>query len=333
MSLIAMGGHLVILIAAAFAGVMPLVWFNMGSCLVYVVAWQAARRKHLRITFVMGLVEVVAHSWFATSVLGFASGFHIYALGLIPLAMTFEPWPIRTRIGLAATLVFGYLALAIVGHTVFDRVDGPVVDVFRYGNFTVGAVVLAALSYYYVLAVTHAEEALVRQNQDLSSLSRTDQLTQLPNRRHALEWLVHEHARAQRYASVATICIGDLDDFKRINDHFGHDAGDEVLARVADIIRTTVRKQDVTARWGGEEFLILLPDTDPDGGIVAMEKVRAAVAAERFTWDGTPVEISITIGLAELGESTGLDEALRRADEALYRGKEGGRNTVEAAGT
>ena len=330
MSVIATGGHLVILAAAAIAGVAPLVWFNVGSCLVYVVAWHAARHERLRVAFVIGLVEVAAHSWFATAVLGFASGFHIYALGLIPLAMTFEPWPVRARIGLAAILVLTYVGLAVVGHTVFEHVDGVIVDAFRYGNFTVGAIVLAALSYYYVIAVTHAEEALVRQNQDLNSLSRTDQLTQLPNRRHALEWLVHEHARAQRYGSVATVCIGDLDDFKRINDRFGHDAGDGVLARVADVIRTTVRKQDVTARWGGEEFLILLPDTDREGGMVAMEKVRAAVAAERFTWDGTSVDVSITIGLSELRATMDLDEALRRADEALYRGKDDGRDTVVA---
>ncbi|MFW5742174.1 MAG: GGDEF domain-containing protein [Spirochaetota bacterium] len=327
-----MAGHLVILVAATFAGVQPLVWFNVGSCIAYAVACVAARREHLHLALAIGLVEVAAHSWFATSILGFASGFHIYALGLIPLAMTFEPWALRVRVGLAAVLVLNYLALAVVGHTVFEHGDGIIVDAFCYGNFTVGAIVLAALSYYYVIAVTHAEKALVRQNEDLNSLSRTDQLTQLPNRRHALEWLVHEHARAQRYGSVATICIGDLDDFKRINDRYGHDAGDGVLARVADVIRTTVRKQDVTARWGGEEFLILLPDTDREGGIVAMEKVRAAVSAERFVWDGTAVDVSITIGLSELCATCGLDEALRRADEALYRGKDEGRDTVVAGG-
>lgn len=328
MSLFAMGGHLVILVAAVVGGVRPLVWFNVGSCLAYAVACRAARHDHLRGAFLVGLIEVVAHSWFATWVLGFSSGFHIYALGLIPLAMTFEPWPMRARVGLAGALILDYVALAIVGHTVFVRIDGLVVDVFRYGNFTVGAIVLAALSYYYVRAVAHAEEALVRQNRDLNSLSRTDQLTQLPNRRHALEWLVHEQARARRYGSTATICIGDLDDFKRINDRFGHDAGDAVLARVAHVIRRTVRKQDVTARWGGEEFLVLLPDTGLNGGQIAMEKVRAAVRAEEFAWNGIPLPVSITIGLAELGSATDLDEAIRRADEALYRGKDSGRNVV-----
>ncbi len=268
MSVIATGGHLVILAAAAVAGVAPLVWFNVGSCLVYVVAWHAARHERLRVAFVIGLVEVAAHSWFATAVLGFASGFHIYALGLIPLAMTFEPWPVRARIGLAATLVLTYVGLAVAGHTVFQRVDGIIVDAFRYANFTVGAIVLAALSYYYVVAVTHAEEALVRQNQDINSLSRTDQLTQLPNRRHALEWLVHEHARGGRHP----------------------DDG---------------------------------PQAGRDGGMVAMEKVRAAVAAERFTWDGTSVDVSITIGLSELRATTDLDEA-------LYRGRDDGRDTVVA---
>ena len=328
MALIAIAGHAVILVAAAVVGVMALVWFNVGSLAVYLIAYHCACSGRLQGAFIVGVLEVVAHSWFATAVLGFASGFHIYALSLIPLAMTFEPWSIRVRVGLTLLLILDYVALAVAGNLVFEQVAGLFVDLFRYGNFAVGGMVLAAISYYYVRAVSLAEGSLVRQNQELDLLSRTDQLTKLPNRRYAREWIAHEQVRGARYGVSTCVCIADLDHFKKINDVHGHDAGDAILAHLAKVISTTVRKQDVIARWGGEEFLMLLPDTDVDGGMVAMEKVRSAVSAAYLDWDGARVQASVTIGIATVSAHTSMDEAIRKADEALYRGKESGRNRV-----
>ncbi|MFO8063875.1 MAG: GGDEF domain-containing protein [Spirochaetia bacterium] len=330
MALIALAGHTVILVASAVAGILALVWFNVGSVAVYLLAYHCACSGRLQGAFIIGVLEVVAHSWFATALLGFSSGFHIYALSLIPLAMTFEPWSIRVRVGFTFFLILDYVVLAVAGTLLFAPVTGLFVDVFRYGNFAVGGMVLAAISYYYVRIVWLAEGALVRQNRELASLSRTDQLTDLPNRRYALEWIAHEQARVARYGTTTCVCIADLDYFKRINDEHGHQAGDAVLAHIAKVIRTTVREEDVTARWGGEEFLVLLPDTDVGGGLIAMEKVRSAVSAAYVDWEGTPIDPSVTIGVATVSAQTSVDEAIRRADQALYRGKEAGRNRVES---
>lgn len=328
MTLLALGGHAVILIAAVVAGVPALAWFNVGSCLVYLLAYRLSQSGRVQLVFALGTTEVLAHSWFATAILGFSSGFHIYALGLIPLAMTFDRWPLSARISLSGILIANYLGLAVSGHLVFARHQGIVVDLLRYGNFSVGALVLAALSYYYVRAVGIAEEALLHQNRSLDSLSRTDQLTGLPNRRHALEWLTHEEARSQRYQTTAAIGIADLDHFKEINDRFGHDAGDAVLATVAGAITQAVRKQDVSTRWGGEEFLVLLPDTDLQGGIVAMEKVREAVANCSVPWDGAELQVTVTVGVSVLSKTVGIDESIRLADRALFEGKTSGRDRV-----
>ncbi len=328
MALIALTGHAVILAASALAGFTALAWFNIGSVIVYVITYRCACTGRLQYAAGLGILEVVAHSWFATAVLGFSSGFHIYALGLIPLAMTFESWSLRARVGIALLLIADYVAIAVAGHLAFARVSGIVIDLFRYGNFAVGGFVLAAISYYYVRAVSLAEGTLVRQNRELDSLSRTDQLTELPNRRHALEWIEHAQARVARYGIATCVCIADLDHFKQINDEYGHDAGDRVLARIAGVIRTTVRKQDVTARWGGEEFLVLLPNTDCDGALVAMEKVRSAVSATYVEWKDSCINATITIGIAELSTHTSINDAIRAADQALYRGKDDGRNRV-----
>lgn len=331
MALIALSGHAVILVATALAGFAALAWFNIGSVIVYLLAYHCACTGRLQHAFAIGVLEVVAHSWFATAVLGFSSGFHIYALGLIPLAMTFEPWSLRARVGIALFLIVDYVAIAVAGHLAFARVTGVAIDLFRYGNFAVGGLVLAAISYYYVHAVALAEGTLVRRNRELDSLSRTDPLTELPNRRHALEWIEQAQARVARSGTATCVCITDLDHFKQINDKYGHDAGDRVLAHIAGVIRRTLRQQDVTARWGGEEFLVFLPDTDLDGALVAMEKVRSAVSATCVEWKGARVNATITVGIAELSARTTIDEAIRGADQALYRGKDEGRDRVVAA--
>ena len=328
MTLFALSGHAVILAAAVVAGVTTLVWLNVGSCLVYVVVYRFARWGHVQLVFAVGSTEVLVHAWIATAILGFSSGFHIYALGLIPLAMTFDRWPLAARMTFSGALIANYLGLAVSGHMLFARHTGFIVDLFRYGNFTVGALVLAALSYYYVRAVDTAEQALLNQNRRLDSLSRTDQLTGLPNRRHALEWLTHEEARVQRYGTVAAVGIADLDFFKQINDRQGHDAGDAVLAAVAREITAAVRGQDVIARWGGEEFLVLLPDTDLEGGRIAMEKVRAAVAACSVPWEGGELRVTVTVGVSVLSGTVTIDETVRLADRALYQGKNEGRDLV-----
>jgi diguanylate cyclase len=328
LAIIALTGHGVILAASALAGVTALAWFNIGSVIVYLLAYRCACTGRPQYAVELGILEVVAHSWFATAVLGFTSGFHIYALCLIPLAMTFESWSLRVRIGIALLLIVDYVAIAVAGHLAFARTTSLVVDFFRYGNFAVGGLVLAAISCYYVRAVSVAEGALVRRNRELDTLSRTDQLTELPNRRHALEWIEHAQARVLRYGVATCVCIADLDHFEEINDNYGHDAGDRVLVHLAEVIRKTVRKQDVTALWGGEEFLVLLPNTDRNGALIAMEKVRSTVSSAYIEWKGARINATITIGIAELSAQTTIDDAIREADQALYRGKDDGRNRV-----
>jgi diguanylate cyclase (GGDEF)-like protein len=124
------------------------------------------------------------------------------------------------------------------------------------------------------------------------------------------------------------ICIADIDHFKNVNDSFGHDVGDEVLQEVASTVSGVLRKQDVVARWGGEEFLIMLPETSLSGGAVAMEKVRSAVESLRLRKYGDRVFVTITIGVAVTNGKVPIESLIVQADAALYRGKNSGRNQV-----
>jgi len=156
----------------------------------------------------------------------------------------------------------------------------------------------------------------------------TDELTGLVNRRRFLAALDAEIVRASRLGGTLSVVLADLDDFKRINDRFGHPTGDIVLLKFADLIRAHVREVDVPGRLGGEEFSILLPETDAQGALAGAERLRQALAEQPFELEGRAVEVTASFGVAELTPGHSADELLRSADAALYRAKEQGKNQV-----
>ena len=165
----------------------------------------------------------------------------------------------------------------------------------------------------------------------LARLATVDALTALSNRRHLMESGTHELARMRRYGSPMALMILDVDDFKRINDTWGHPTGDRVLQALAQVMNDAVRDQDTVGRLGGEEFAVILPETDQAGAAIIAERIRAAVqdSVMATTDDGTPVRITVSIGVTTLAsENDSFEAALVRADNALYRAKEGGRNQV-----
>ena len=134
--------------------------------------------------------------------------------------------------------------------------------------------------------------------------------------------------KLKRSGRVLTIALSDVDDFKRVNDAFGHEFGDRVLKRVAEILRSQVREQDIVARWGGEEFIFLFPETDLSGATVVAEKIRAKIERDELTAPGQPLQVTLTLGLAEVSRDDSLEASMARADRALYEGKRLGKNRV-----
>ncbi|MEN3811325.1 diguanylate cyclase [Chromobacterium piscinae] len=172
---------------------------------------------------------------------------------------------------------------------------------------------------------------LLRKAAELALQARHDALTNLHNRMAANEQLQEEHLRYKRTGAPYAVLLLDVDHFKRVNDTFGHDAGDRVLRHIADTLRNSARATDFVARYGGEEFLLLLPETDAAGAAVLAEKIRAAVEQSQAPDVG---RITISIGLATSNAADAQPEAtVKRADLALYRAKAGGRNRVETETT
>jgi diguanylate cyclase (GGDEF)-like protein len=188
-----------------------------------------------------------------------------------------------------------------------------------------------------VLQAVASELVVAVENSQLYKLTKrlsiTDELTSLYNYRFLLQRLDEEIERAKRYNRSLSLLMIDTDDFKRFNDTYGHIAGDQALADVGAALRTAVREIDVVCRYGGEEFAVVLPETDAEGAFVVAEKVRESVAAHSFS-DGQGnrgVRVTVSIGLATFPSAAAdREELLRQADDALYQAKHLGRDRVRA---
>lgn len=162
----------------------------------------------------------------------------------------------------------------------------------------------------------------------LEEMSIKDPLTQLYNRRYMLEQLGKEMERYERYKTPFVLIMADIDYFKEVNDTFGHEGGDYVLKDVSHILTESLRKIDVLCRWGGEEFLILLPETLLEGGIFVAERMRSAILSNDFIYNDEKYDITMTFGVSSNVNSDSIETIIKKADDALFVGKKQGRNLV-----
>lgn len=173
-------------------------------------------------------------------------------------------------------------------------------------------------------------QRIIAQNA-LQEAAMIDPLTRLYNRRAMLERFDHESNRCARNRIPFTILFIDLDHFKAVNDLLGHDAGDTILIETGVRMKSMLRSQDSVARWGGEEFVILLPETELCSGLVVAEKIRSRIADTPFYASGTAVEVTASFGLAEHEPGSDVHRVLKAADEAVFTAKNKGRNRIELA--
>ena len=183
---------------------------------------------------------------------------------------------------------------------------------------------LQALADQAAIAIENA-----RLFKEMEQLAITDSLTGLYNRRFFFAFAENEIERTKRYNKNLSIIMIDIDHFKDVNDRFGHQIGDQVLKEIADICLSVLRKVDVMCRYGGEEFTVLLPETEESDAAHAAERMCTAISSSRFKTEKGDVTVSVSIGVAELDKSRGsLEKLLAAADQALYTAKETGRNRV-----
>ncbi|MBK7863564.1 MAG: GGDEF domain-containing protein [Archangiaceae bacterium] len=312
----------------AHAGFVPMFWllghpllaaFNVLSVASWVAARQFNRRGHSTVAMWLLVGEVSAHALLAVMTLGWASGFQYYLIPLIPFVMFNDRLGMKVVAGVSVTVCFAFLGLHALAPA--GDVAGPVAVAQTYANIVIPFLALALVSVYFRVASTTAEQYLAR-------MALTDPLTGLLNRRRMDERLEEERSRFERSGRAFGVILADVDHFKSINDSYGHEVGDRVLRAVASVLKQGLRGQDEAARWGGEEFLLLLPDTHQQGARDVADRLREAIERQLTELAGLSKPVTMTFGVTAFAGSHTLEACLKSADAAMYAGKRSGRNRV-----
>lgn len=264
-------------------------------------------------------------------------GLLIHVAALIPLrklVAMLPPGSLRNKwlamSGLIFVFIAGYLGYIVVlwgQQTEWHEL--PIPGIFLFG----------ALFVWLTIALSLQTAADLQRIDALEAENVTDPLTKVYNRRYLDRRLEEEFARSKRYALDLSVLMLDVDHFKRVNDTYGHPAGDAVLSTLGSLLKTSFRDLDIVARYGGEEFLVICTNTAIDGAALVAERVRQLIESHQIEIsDGSgasqTIQIRISIGVAGLSASIGSKEELvQAADQALYRAKQEGRNRVIVATT
>lgn len=223
-----------------------------------------------------------------------------------------------TMIVISMTITF--LSLLILG--IENFLHGMII------SFVVPLLASPGLSYYFFRLVHELENT----KKQLEYLSRTDSLTKIYNRHHLLEKSMETMDTARKHKTNVSLLLLDLDKFKNVNDTYGHLAGDHTLAAFAQIAKKVIRKQDLFGRFGGEEFLILLPDSDLEQAITIADRIRQQISSTPIVVEEGNIQVTVSIGVVSTtaGKHT-IDELIYFADMALYQAKNLGRNRYQVA--
>ena len=249
--------------------------------------------------------------------------FECYFLAIGASALRYDP---RVTIVAGGVAIIEHLGLSYLAWATHHG-DRLLTGNTEYGDFSWSAQISRAI---VLLAMTFVALAIVDRAQRLRRLSTGDRLTGLFNRAYAEEFLSNEVLRTARFKSSLVLAMLDVDLFKRFNDTHGHAAGDAALKKVADVLRTALRRSDVVARVGGEEILIVLPGTGLDSGLEKLEEIRVKIGLTEIALPrGGSARLTVSIGAATWGaDGRTVDALLDIADARLYTAKEAGRNRV-----
>ncbi|MBI5531904.1 MAG: diguanylate cyclase [Deltaproteobacteria bacterium] len=322
-------------------GPVSIVGINVASCLAFSLQIAALLEFHGRkvvlwlpvlaaIACGLGFGLLVTHAQMRLVLGGILYGGVLYAIGWLCLRLRDTARRLGSHLLILANLAGGTLMALRAAAAVFRP------DLYLDGHDSAGLPIVSALVAQATTLVSSLGFLLLhreRQEQAMTELAMTDPLTGAFNRRTLFDLGNREIARALRDAADLSVVILDVDHFKRVNDEHGHAAGDEVLTRFVEIVRSCLRKSDLLTRYGGEEFCIVLPGAAAPAARSLAERIRVAIEQSDFQACGKPLRITTSAGVAGLDPTgdQGLSSVVQRADQALYVAKSSGRNRVVLA--
>ena len=303
---------------------LPMMWMtNALSVMAYIACLLAIKHRLYRCAGMLICIEIIAHAAIATWVLGWDSNFHFYVFCIVPIiAFGFHSSPVRRRCLSAAVLI-----VTVGGYLLRNRV--PLASISEQAQDVFGAVNALTATALLLHATALSVRFNLSMHMNLYHSAHRDSLTNLYTRRRVLQRL-RQLGGGRRELPTAMVLI-DIDHFKQINDQYGHDTGDVVLQQVAEVIASCVRTTDIAARWGGEEFLVLMPNTPFDDARVIAERILTHLREQAGLTRQVSVTLTATLAVAILKDGETFRDALNRADQRLYEGKQEGRNRVMLA--
>lgn len=307
-----------------------LVVYTALSLVVLLVSFFINRGNDQRLAFFITIFEAILFATLSTLSYGWMSGF--FLLGFDFMLLIF----INSEFGKYSKMIFGgVLCLFLTGLFMFSMNYQPLQPLpanLLEGIFAInlvqGLFSFSLLGFYYEKATENAEKEIIQANQRLLNMANTDPVTNLINRRMMMIRIEDEKVKVDRGGKPFTIVMVDIDNFKQINDYYGHDGGDFVLVQLAERIQLTLRRSDLVSRWGGDEFLFLLPETRLNEGAMVAEKVRDLIIKSPYVYRERDIQVTLTFGVSQCTSEVGVGSAIRKADQALYLGKELGKNRV-----
>lgn len=330
--------HLALVIFFLLLGVLPLFVYNIFSVILFIyLGYTAQKTKHYFPLLITSVCEVIFHSFLCCYILGWNYGFALYLLALIPvvfyLVTTTKDFkhPNATTMGASLVIVICFVFIKLFT----DRPDplyilevSPVfIKIVYCINCCMAFSLQLTFSLQYTLEIQRFKENLEHEKDVLDNIAKKDPLTNLLNRRAMEPHLDMAISLAETKENLFCLILCDIDDFKKVNDVYGHAVGDLVLKEVANTFLTNLRTDDVVCRWGGEEFLILIPNR-LDITIQLAERLREQVAQLSFPIDKGFFSITMTFGVSEYISGYRIEKLIKIADDNLYRGKNNGKNQV-----
>ena len=317
--------------------VWAMVVVNIASIFSYILAYRCVSREKYNSFFHIVYTEILVHMILAIIMVGGECGFELYGFAILPLVY-YNFYACLELKGANQAVKRRVLALLAVGVSIGIKiVSGFFEPVYTFGNGSVHyvmyllnlsliAVSVMVIQSIYISQILNMREALMEKNSMLDSLARTDELTGLNNRRAVMEFINLPIEKTGKYSVI----MADIDDFKKINDTYGHDEGDKVLVSLAEIFRENARNSDIVCRWGGEEILVILMKCCLDDAQKIAEKIRNAINSEKLIQiDGTDAKVTMTFGIA-YADYVGGQDVIKAADHNLYQGKNNGKNCIVA---
>ncbi len=316
------------------AGVKEMAIFNVFSMTFYLFEMIFFKKVKDKINLIYAsIAEIILHVCFATVFVGWTPDFGMFLLMLVTMVFLMPNRNSKIPFIIMFSCIVPYCILHFLyideDSTVYQINETVYATIFYVINFVIGGFVLIYTSVIYTFRNRYLECKLRVQNEQLKVMASIDPLTKLSNRRAMKKDLDEVSGKSKEGGKKYVVGIGDIDNFKKVNDTYGHDYGDIVLTTVASVIRDTIPENGHAARWGGEEFFFVLADSDIEEGRAVADSMISQIRQKQFTKDGVSFSVTMTFGICEGLPDDDVDAVITRADKRLYVGKNNGKNHTE----